>query len=123
MKIMKIKSIFLMLFAVVALSACSSDDTKSCEEDNFGYLQLTIPSSTNRTGITYTMVGNSSMSGEEVIAANKTSGKVDIPSGTYTIVVEQINDSGQSVSNAVTYTNVVISQCETVSRTIVSFDN
>jgi len=121
---MKIKSIFLMLFAVVALSACSSsDDSRDCEVDDFGYLQLNIPNSANRTAVTYTMMGNASITGEETIGANKTSGKVEIPTGTYTIAVEQVNGSGQSVSNPVTYTNIVISQCETVSRTIVSFDN
>lgn len=120
---MKIKSIFLMLFAVVALSACSSsDDSRDCEVDGFGYLQLNIPSSANRTGVTYTQVG-STTAGSETIAANRTSAKVEIPTGTYTIVVEQINSNGQSVSNPVTYTNVVISQCETTTRTIVSFDN
>jgi len=121
---MKIKSILLTLFAVVALSACSSsDDSRDCEVDGFGYLQLNIPSSANRTGVTLTPVGSPSSFTEEIIAANRTSAKLEIPTGTYTVVVEQINGSGQSVSNPVTYTNLVISQCETATRTIVSFDN
>lgn len=118
---MKIKSFFLTLFAVVALSACSSSSDSKCEDENFGYLKLNIPNSENQTAVTYTLLG-SSTAGSETIAAHKSSAKIEIPVGTYTIAVEQVNGSGQSVTDPVIYSNVVIEQCETVTKTITSFE-
>jgi len=116
---MKFKAITLSLLTLVMFASCSDDDSSSsnCEADDTGFLQLTIPSSTNRTSVLLTEVGTNKFT-EEIIAANKTSATVEVDAGVYTVSVDQINAAGEATTNTFTF-SASIEQCDTVEKTVV----
>lgn len=106
--------------ALVFTFACSDDDddkAKACETDDFGFVKATIPNSEFETEFLYTEMGSSS-SISRIIDAGQTSGTMEVPSGTYTVSVTQIDDDGFAVTDPVVFTNLVVEQCGETVRTV-----
>lgn len=115
---MKTKLLLLFL-ALASLSACNNDDdsnVNSCEVDDYGYLQITLPSSEFRTSILLTPVGSTTAI-EEVVEAERTAATLEIDSGSYNVVVSHINERGQIVDEPIMFT-LLITQCETTIKTL-----
>ena len=116
---MKLKTLAVIFFTTVMFSCSSDDDNNSnnCEADDFGYLKINIPrSDTYRTAILLTPVGSTNAQ-EEIIAKGKTTSTFEVDSGTYTMLVDQINEEGEAVGSGLIL-NVAIEQCETTEETI-----
>ena len=116
---MKFKSIALRILVAVIFISCSddNDNNANCEDDDFGYVKLNVPSANVETSVIFTEVGTSNFH-EEIIEPNETSDTFEVDSGIYTVSVVRISEDGEAIGDPVIINNVVVEPCETTERTI-----